>query len=165
MINEVFEFNNKALGVQPKELPQLEYKHAAFCIKAIREEATELEDEHNRVIVDEDGKRWMGDAIVHSDPASVEARWQTVKSIDALIDAAYFAIGGLARAGLTVEQAIDCFLAVQEANMTKKLGVNKNRGDMEVADAVKPADFVPPERKMYKIIFGVDAPVTDVQTK
>jgi predicted HAD superfamily Cof-like phosphohydrolase len=150
VINEIFEFNRDCLGVQPKTVPHMEHKHAMFCVKAIREEAKELEDEHLAKADQEGGDRML----IEHDPKSDEARWQTVHSVDALLDAAYFAIGGLARAGLTVEQAIECFLAVQDANMTKKKGVNARR-DTGAVDAVKPVDFVPPERRIYEIIYGV----------
>ena len=96
MINEIFEFNRELLGVHPKAVPHMEHKHAMFNVKAIREEAKELEDEHSV-----GGNPQV--PMVYGDPNMEAARQQTVKSVDALIDAAYFAIGGLARAGLTVE--------------------------------------------------------------
>lgn len=130
MIKEVFDFNQRALGVNPKEIPHLEEKHAAFCAKAIREEAQELEDE----------------------TGTPDHELKVVGQVDALIDAAYFAIGGLARAGLTEDQAMSCFLAVHQANMTKKLGAT-HRGEMGVPDAAKPADWVGPEAKIRYILF------------
>lgn len=155
MIPQIFDFNRRALGVEPKDVPQLETAHAKFCVKAIREEAQELEDEH--VVT----PTWqgvlpapIGTDLVWSDPQSEEARQQTVRSVDALVDAAYFAIGGLVRAGLSLEQALDCFAAIHECNMRKKLGVKANRGDMGVADAVKPTDWVGPEARIYEILFG-----------
>jgi hypothetical protein len=151
MIPEIFDFNRRCLNVASKDVPQLEFKHAAFCVKAIREEAKELEDEHLDRPVVEGGDRIE---IVWTDPQSEEARWQTVRSVDAGIDAAYFAVGLMARAGLTEDQALACFKAVHDANMTKKLGVVAGRGDMGVADAAKPIDFVPPDQQIYAILFG-----------
>jgi predicted HAD superfamily Cof-like phosphohydrolase len=131
MIKEIFDFNLRALGTSPKASLLLEDNHLAFCVKAIREEAQELED--------------MA-PVGHSQE-------KVVDQVDALIDAAYFAIGGLARIGLTADEAQACFNAVHEANMTKKLGVT-HRGDMGVADAAKPADWVGPEAAIAKILFG-----------
>ena len=93
--------------------------------------------------------------LVYTDPQCEEARWQTVRSVDACIDASYFALGAMARAGLTASQALLCFQAVHEANMTKKAGVVASRGDMGVTDAVKPAEFVPPEGRIYEILYGM----------
>lgn len=151
MIDQVFEFNRECLGVQPKAAPQMEHKHAMFNVKAIREEAKELEDQHLEPAIFEGGDRMP---IEWADPQSEEARWQTVHSIDAVIDAAYFAIGAMARAGLTPSKAMQCFMVVHNANMTKKKGIVAGRGDMGVPDAVKPADFVPPEDQIYEILFG-----------
>jgi hypothetical protein len=149
MIREIFEFNTECLNVHAKEQPYLEHAHAMFCVKALREEANELQAEHL------DSLHEGGDLIpvTWTDPTCIEARVQTVKSVDAALDAAYFAIGLLRRAGLTEDQAIDCFMAVHVANMTKKKGVNARR-DTGVADAVKPADFVPPDLQIYEILYG-----------
>lgn len=155
MISQVFEFNRDCLGVQPKDVPHMQHKHAMFNVKAIREEAKELEDQHLEVSISEGGDRMP---IEWADPQSEEARWQTVHSVDAVIDASYFAIGAMARTGLTVQQAIRCFEAVHNANMTKKKGVVAGRGDMGVPDAVKPADFVPPEEQIYEILYGMKPP-------
>lgn len=156
MIKEIFEFNNM-LGYGPKPVCQMDHKAAMFNVKAIREEAQELEDEHLHVVV-QDIAALASEAarkpIIYEDPQSEDARWQTVKSVDAVIDAAYFAIGAMARTGLTVEQAQACFLAVHEANMTKKRGVAASRGDMGVTDAAKPVNFVPPDQRIYQILFG-----------
>lgn len=141
MIVDIFAFNHDLLKVATKDVPNLEPNHAAFCVKAIREEARELE-------------QLFEDANSEEHPAA--ASWRTAHAVDACIDAAYFAIGGLARAGLTVEQAIACFKAVDSANKTKKLGVVAQRGDMGVPDATKPADFVPPEKQIHSILFGTE---------
>lgn len=157
-ILDVFDFNRRCLGVVVKDVPQMELKHAAFNVKAFREEAKELEDEHFDKAAHEGGDRME---IVWSDPQSEEARWQTVRSVDACIDTAYFALGGMARAGLTEEQALACFRAVHDANMTKKKGVVASRGDMGVPDATKPADFVPPDEAIYEILFGQKPPTKE----
>jgi predicted HAD superfamily Cof-like phosphohydrolase len=77
-----------------------------------------------------------------------------VKMVDALLDLCYFAIGGLRRMGLTEEQARGCFLAIHNANMTKKKGGQAKRGNFE-DDAVKPADFVPPDQAIAHILLEI----------
>lgn len=54
--------------------------------------------------------------------------------------------------GLSRKQCEDIMTAIYEANMTKKRGSNAKRGDGQVADAVKPTDFIPPEDKIAYII-------------
>jgi predicted HAD superfamily Cof-like phosphohydrolase len=53
--------------------------------------------------------------------------------------------------GLSPDQVKNCIIAVDSANKTKKRGVNAKR-DMGVEDAVKPADWVPPEQEIAKIL-------------
>lgn len=57
--------------------------------------------------------------------------------------------------GLSSYKAERVMDAVYTANMTKKKGVNAKRGDGQAADAVKPADFIPPEEKIAEIL-GMD---------
>ena len=54
--------------------------------------------------------------------------------------------------GLSANKAERVMDAVYTANMTKKRGANAKRGDGQTADAVKPADFVPPETKIAEIL-------------
>ena len=58
--------------------------------------------------------------------------------------------------GLSAYKAERVMDAVYTANMTKKKGVNAKRGDGKTADAVKPADFVPPEEKIAEILGMTD---------
>lgn len=140
MIKDIFEFNSQALGVKPRIMLGLSQADAKFLDKALMEEAAELNTASN--------------GYEPRTGTRVNDHWKLVHQVDALIDAAYFAVGGLARAGLTKEQAQACFEAIHEANMRKKLGVNHNRGDLGTADAVKPDGWVSPERAIYKILFG-----------
>lgn len=144
MIHEVFEFNSRCLQVKPKPVVHLDENHRAFCVKAIREEAQELEDANHGSLADG----------VDEVTTEEDRRATVVAHVDALIDAAYFAIGGMARAGLTKDQAVACMLAVHGCNMAKKMGIAVGRGDMGVADAIKPAKWVGPEDRIYKILFG-----------
>ncbi len=54
--------------------------------------------------------------------------------------------------GLSANKAERVMDAVYTANMTKKRGANAKRGDGQTADAVKPADFIPPETKIAEIL-------------
>ena len=54
--------------------------------------------------------------------------------------------------GLSANKAERVMDAVYTANMTKKRGANAKRGDGQTADAVKLADFVPPEAKIADIL-------------
>jgi len=144
LIASVFQFNDKALGVRPRIQLGLNEDQVKFLGKAMLEEVDEL--------------NMASSGFEPRTAQRVDDHWKLVHQVDALVDAAYFAIGGLARAGLTKEQAMACFDAIHAANMAKKLGVNANRGDMGVADAVKPAGWVPPELEIYKILFGREAP-------
>ena len=130
MIDQIFTFNSQLMGIKPKAAPELEQNHVDFVVKALREEAQELED-----------------------TAQIEdPQMRLVKQIDAAIDASIFAIGLMARAGMTRTQAYECFSAVHNANMQKKLGVT-HRGDMGVPDAAKPAGWVGPEETMRQVLF------------
>ena len=125
MIEQVCEFNKEMLGVVRKELcpwPQHEYD---FLLKALHEEIDEMKVAY--------------------------AEQDIIGIVDSLLDLCYFAIGGGYRAGVTPEQIRACFNVIHHANMNKKKGVNAKR-DTGAEDAVKPADWVPPEKAMASIL-------------
>lgn len=72
--------------------------------------------------------------------------------VDAMIDLQYFAMGVLYKMGITPDQIVACCTAVHEANMTKKRGIKAGRGDGSAADAIKPADWTPPEERIGAIL-------------
>jgi phosphoribosyl-ATP pyrophosphohydrolase len=78
-------------------------------------------------------------------------RQDIVGMVDGVIDLIYGALGTLKKMGVTPEQALACFMAVHNANMTKKKGVT-HRGHEE--DATKPAEFVAPDQVIGTILFG-----------
>lgn len=141
MIKEIFDFNHRALGLNPRcGNLGLSSSELDFLRKALSEESDELL------------LAW------YQSDDSAQGRLLTnnmaiVKQVDALIDAAYFAIGGLARLGLTAQQAQACFNVIHQANMRKKLGIT-HRGDTGVADAVKPEGWEGPEKAIHLILFG-----------
>lgn len=140
MIKEIFDFNHRALGVNPKarEDRGLSSDEVTFLRKALGEESDELL------------LAWHG---IGPGSQSLDSALSLVHQVDALLDAAYFAVGGLARMGLTAQQAQACFGVIHAANMRKKLGTT-HRGDMGVPDAAKPEGWVGPEEAIHRILFG-----------
>lgn len=131
IINQVFDFNEHVIGVPAdKALNPLTEAEATWTAKAFREET----DEFETAFADQD----------------------IVKMVDSALDLVYFAIGTCKRMGLTREQTAACFAAIHTANMTKKKGKVAARGDFG-DDAAKPADFVPPDQAIGRILFGDDS--------
>ena len=127
MITEIYKFNRTIIGVDPAQMVlPLDLPQHEWLTAALKEEIQEFE------------------------VSKTEA-----EKVDALIDLCYFAIGGLARLGLSEEQAWDCFDAVHEANMTKRVGIKETRpNDGSVSDAVKDETFKDPVEKIGEIISG-----------
>lgn len=134
IVERVFDFNEQVVGVDPPGIRPLDPAEAGWLSSALKEEADELTD-----------ASYGGD-----DPSGEEE--MVVDQIDACLDAAIFAIGGLARMGLTREQAEACFHAIMDANFEKKAGVKPGREGAK--DAVKPEGWVGPEARIKEIIYG-----------
>jgi hypothetical protein len=124
-IPKIFDFNEQVIGLTGLSLNPLTNKQREWLNDFVQEELTEF-----------------GQAFAKQD---------IVGMVDATIDLCYGAMGTLVKLGLTREQAVLCFDAVHDANMTKKKG-RTHRGSDE--DAAKPADFVPPEERIGFILFG-----------
>lgn len=124
-VTAVQQFNRDLLKVEQTGLRLLTDKERDYTHHCLVEEADE-----------------MRDAGLAQDPA---------KQIDAFVDSIYFALGGLYRMGLSVEQTLHVCFLVHNANMSKKKGTNERR-DMGVEDAIKPADFVPPEEAIRQYL-------------
>lgn len=127
MINEIYDFNRTVLGFDEKQMVlPLDMPEEEWLIASLKEEVQEYEDAMN-----------------------------LPEKVDALIDLAYFAIGGLVKLGLNEEQAQDCFDAVHRANMTKKSGINTTRpNDGSIIDAIKDENFQDPTEAIKEIISG-----------
>ena len=70
-----------------------------------------------------------------------------IERLDKAIDAIVFAVGSIAKLGLTPEQIERAILVVTEANL-QKLTMPKD----EYGKLTKPADFVGPEVKLQEIL-------------
>jgi predicted HAD superfamily Cof-like phosphohydrolase len=124
IIDRIFDFNEQVIGTGDVELNALTEKQHNWTQTFVAEEAKEL--------------------------AEAFAEQDIVKMVDAVGDLIYGAMGTFKKMGLTREHVHAVFLAIHNANMTKKRG-DKGRGSDE--DAVKPADFVPPEEAIADILF------------
>ena len=127
MIKDIYEFNHKVLGIYQDTYDgphKLPDSEELWLTRALLEEIVEFSQAQD-----------------------------VVGKVDALLDLTYFAIGGLARMGVTREQAEACFTSIHNANMRKVFGVKETRTqDGDVADAVKGEDFEAPEDQMRKIL-------------
>lgn len=126
--NQVIEFNQQILGIQPREKNMLNLVEYDISCKALLEEVEEFQEGHLN-----------GDFIA---------------CVDAMVDLMYFSVGVLYKMGLSAEEITKCMTAVHEANMEKKLGVNYKRGDGSAADAVKPYGWISPEHRIIDILDG-----------
>lgn len=130
MVNQVIEFNAKVLGIPDRKKEALCSKEFDLAVVQMKEEITEFIDAH------ETGN-YIG-------------------QVDALCDLVYFAIGKLYAMGLSADDIKNIFTLVHEANMQKKRGVKKERGDFGAADAFKPEDWVSPEDRIIEYLSKVD---------
>lgn len=122
---QVSEFNKTIIGYeQPLKVEKLPADVKELSLIQLREEIDELEE---------------------STTATDE--------IDALLDLMYFANGALYKMGVTPPVFGAASTIVHEANMTKAAGKKASRGySGSAVDAVKPADFVPPETLIAVLI-------------
>lgn len=122
----IVDFNQKVLGIAPREKNMLNESEFDISIECLQEEVREFMEAHI-----------SGDFI---------------GCIDAIVDLRYFAVGVLYKLGLTAEQIEQIDQAVHDANMQKKLGKKEGRGDGVAADAVKPEGWVSPEERIAAIL-------------
>jgi predicted HAD superfamily Cof-like phosphohydrolase len=123
LIDSVFKFNKEVVKIERPTIKVLEDNELQWLVGVLKEEADELQD--STTVVDQ---------------------------VDALIDCAIFALGGLYRLGLNNEQARTCFLAVMDANFDKKSGQKTGRIFEGVSDAVKPEGWIGPEKRIAGIL-------------
>lgn len=123
IISAVYDFNEQVIGLNEVTLNPLTTDQQVWLNKFVNEELSEFNEAF--------------------------AKQDVVAMVDAVWDLIYGAMGTLKKMGLTREQAYLCFTTVHRANMRKKKGVT-HRGSAE--DAVKPADFVPPEAAIARIL-------------
>lgn len=126
VVASIVHFNQVILNVAPRDLGLLNEAELKITCECLEEEVSELQDAH-----------------IESD---------FIGAVDALGDLIYFAVGAMYKLGLTAESIEASMLAIHQANMEKKLGVNARRGDGVVADAVKPEDWKGPEERISDIL-------------
>lgn len=126
MLQSVVIFQESVLFRPLQEKGLMSEDEKSLLVRQLKEEVEEFEDAH-------DCKDYIG-------------------CIDALIDKIYFAIGGLHRLGLTPDEMAKCFLAVHDANMTKKRGTVERAGVASGDDAAKPEGWVSPEERIAEIL-------------
>lgn len=96
-------------------------------------------------------KKWLANCIIEE--AHELAKADTiVDQVDALIDALYFAGGGLTRMGFPPEVSEVLFDIIHYANMAKAKGVKPTRITPLETDAIKPAGWTAPEGSLASII-------------
>lgn len=124
IIDQIFDFNEQVINLGDIEFNTLTQKQFDWTVNFCQEELREFQEAYEK----ED----------------------LVGMVDAIGDLIYGAMGTFKKMGLNREHVRECFTAIHNANMTKKRG-DKGRGSDE--DAVKPADFVPPEQAIADILF------------
>ena len=127
----VIEFNQNILGIEPRKLEPMPENEAKHLVKCLNEE-------------------------VNDEFMEGQTKGDLVDCVDALIDAMYFALGGLYKMGLSAHQIEACFLAVHQANMEKKKGVVAGRAVEGAVDAIKPAEWKSPEQRIAEILFETE---------
>lgn len=139
-VASVFRFNRDVVGIDRPHIQPLCDTEAGWLQGALIEESSELIEAS--ILYDD-----KGEPFDNPDPEAI-----VIGQVDACVDAAIFAIGGLARLGLTEEQATRCLHAVMTANFEKKAGVKPGRTGAQ--DAIKPEGWVGPEARIKEILYG-----------
>lgn len=120
IVDKVIEFKQAVLGIEPGlVVAELSSPNFELLLRQLDEELLELQ------------AGWEDSSVVNQ--------------IDALVDLAYYALGGLYLYGLTAPKIEHVFGLVHDANMTKGVGKVAKRHVEGALDAVKPVDFVTPE--------------------
>lgn len=124
MVDQVFEFNEKVIGLSDVDFNCLTEKQHAWIRNFVIEELNELHEAY--------------------------LKQDMVGMVDAVGDLIYGAMGTFKKMGLSQEHVRQCFTAIHNANMAKRRG-DKGRGSDE--DAVKPDGWVAPEVTISEILF------------
>lgn len=123
----VIDFNTLIIKIEPRPIGPMsdaEFRHLHKCLRE------EFSDEFYIGHINQD----------------------VIQMADALLDGMYFALGGLYKMGLNAEQIRNCFMAIHEANMTKKSGIVEKRAIEGANDAVKPSHWISPETQIAGIL-------------
>ena len=155
-IEDIYSFNQKA-GLLENGYD--DFLEASFQIEEALEGFTDLPHLASRVLVEDVDTGYdaytpkdVSRAIVslarkYDKDADMLENLSDVERLDKAIDAIVFAVGSIAKLGLTSEQAIEAIQIVTDANL-QKLSMPKD----EFGKLTKPADFVGPEVKLQEIL-------------
>lgn len=133
IFKKIEDFNRNLVGVKRDQITPLSLDEAKWQIATLKEEITEFED---ALKITE-----TTDAIV--------------AQADALMDLLYFTIGGFCRLGINHIQIEQIFKTVHKANMNKIKGKKSVRDHSIELDAIKPDNWVSPEKIIKEILFGI----------
>ena len=156
-VQQIYDFNKQA-GLLEKGYD--DFLESSFQIEEALEGFTRLQDLAN-ILTDEEQEDRVRDnptpknisrAIVHlakegSYYADSTFRISDVDRLDKACDAVVFAIGSMAKLGLTPAQIVEAMHIVTEANL-QKLSMPKD----EHGKLTKPANFIGPESKLQAIL-------------
>lgn len=130
-IASVYDFNRSVIGINREgDMGRLPHIEGDWLVCTLKEETSEYED-----------------ALKIDDPVE-----SLTKQVDALIDLAFFALGGLIRLGVPEADARSAFNAVYAANMNKKAGPKDGRAVKFSLDAKKPEGWESPDELIRNIV-------------
>lgn len=129
--SRVYEFNQSIIGIDRPYIGHLADAEFSWLEGALHEEIDEL-------------------VAARADSVSTNA--SLAGQIDALVDLAYFAIGGLVRLGVNIADARIIFDTVHRANMSKVRGAKVGRAVSLDLDAAKPMGWTSPDEIIRGIV-------------
>ena len=146
-VQQIYDFNQQA-GLLDQPLD--DYREASFAI----EEALEgFNTTHLAAVLDSDtaAPKTIARTIVqicrNDESTMYPAQLSRIERVDKACDAIVFAVGYLAKCGLTVEQIHASLNIVMEANLQKLSMPRDSFGKL-----MKPANFVGPEERLAQLL-------------
>ena len=150
MFRDVAAFNSGIVGVQPLPNPGLlNTERMEFRLGHMLEELNEITEAYKKA----------QECIQGADDVKIVEHHN--ETIDGLIDLIYIALGTLYEMGIPAGR---CFDEVHRANMDRAPGRKIGRDIENDLDAVKPADWTPPNYEFLEnFTFREDVPLKEIQ--